>query len=67
MSSAHSHCCAIDAAFAAGWDEQIHFAQATSLPPADIPALQWQARARVLRWFARTGILDRTDARDMAG
>ena len=29
--------------------------------------MQQQVRARVLRWFARAGTLERADARDMAG
>jgi len=46
---------------------QVHFAEAAALTPEDLAAVQQQVRARVLRWFARAGHLDHTDAHDMAG
>ena len=43
------------------------FAEAAALTPEDLAAVQQPVRAQVLRWFARAGHLDQTDARDMAG
>ena len=63
----HFHCCVIDGVFAAGEDGQGHFAEAVALSPEDLAAVQQQVRARVLRWFARAGHLEPTDARGMAG
>ena len=63
----HFHCCVIDGVFATGEDGQVHFAEAAALTPEDLAAVQQQVRARVLRWFARAGLLDPTDVRDMAG
>jgi hypothetical protein len=63
----HFHCCIIDGVFATGEDGQVHFTEAGALTPEDLAAVQQQVRARVLRWFARAGHLDRCDARDMAG
>ena len=37
------------------------------LTPEELAAVQQQVRARVLRWFARTGPLDPADTQDMAG
>jgi hypothetical protein len=53
--------------FATGEDGQVHFTEAGALTPEDLAAVQQQVRARVLRWLARAGHLDRCDARDMAG
>ena len=64
---AHFHCCVIDGVFTAGEGGQAHFAEADALTPEDLAAVQQPVRARVLRWFARAGTLDHTDARDMAG
>jgi hypothetical protein len=50
--------------FAAGADGQAHFAEAATLTPEHLAAVQQQVRARVLRWFARAGHLDSADARD---
>ena len=63
----HFHCCVIDGVFAVGEDGQVHFAEAAALTPEDLAAVQQQVRTRVLRWFARAGLLDPADARDMAG
>ena len=63
----HFHCCVIDGMFAVGEDGQVYFAEAAALTPEDLAAVQQQVRARVLRWFARAGLLDPADARDMAG
>ena len=63
----HFHCCVIDGVFAAGEDGQVHFTEAAALTLEDFAALQQQVRARLLRWFARAGALDHTDARDIAG
>jgi hypothetical protein len=56
----------IDGVFAEGADGLVQFAEAAALTPEDLAAGQQQVRARVLRWFARAGHLDCTDARDMA-
>ena len=63
----HFHCCVIDGVFAVGEDGQVRFAEADALTPKEIAAVQGQVRTRVLRWFARAGHLDQTDARAMAG
>ena len=60
----HFHCCVIDGVFAAGADGQVHFTEAGALTHEDLSAVQQQVRARVLRWFARAGHLDPTDARN---
>ena len=67
MGAVHFHCCVIDGVFAVGEDGQVHFVEAAALSPEDLAAVQQQVRARVLRWFARAGLLDSADARDMAG
>jgi hypothetical protein len=51
--------------FVVGEDRQVHFAETGTLTPEDLDAAQQQVRARTLRWFARAGLLDPTDARDM--
>jgi hypothetical protein len=62
----HFHCCVIDGVFAEGKEGQVQFAEAATLTPEDLAAVQQQVRTRVLRWFARAGHLDAADARDMA-
>ena len=57
----------IDWVFTAGYDGQVHFAEAAALTPEDLCAVQQPVRARVLRRFARAGPLDPADAQDMAG
>jgi hypothetical protein len=42
----------------------VKFAETGALTPEDCAAVQ-QLRARVLRWFARTGHFDPADAREM--
>lgn len=57
----------IDGVFAEGEDGQVQFTEAPAPTAQDLAAVQQQVRTRVLRWFARAGRLDHSDARDMAG
>lgn len=48
-------------------DGQARFLHAPTLTAAEIAAIAEQVRRRVLRWFARSGLLDAEDTRDMLG
>ena len=52
---------------AAGVCEAVHFRPAPELTPQDIAIICEQVRVRVLRWFARSGLIDRDDVREMLG
>jgi hypothetical protein len=54
----HFHCCVIDGVFVTSEDGQVQFTAAAALTPEGLAAVQQQAGARVLRWFARAGHLD---------
>jgi len=66
----HYHCCVIDGVFEpieeAGDDPQaVRFRPATDLTPEAIAVIAEQVRVRVLRWFARSGLIERDDVREM--
>ena len=61
----HYHCCIFDGVFEPGDDGAIRFLPAVASTPQEIAAIAEQMRRRVLRWFARSGLLDADDARDM--
>jgi hypothetical protein len=61
----HYHCCILDGAFEPGDDAALRFLPAVAPTPQAIAAIAEQVRHRVLRWFARSGLLDADDARDM--
>jgi hypothetical protein len=66
----HYHCCVIDGVFEpaeeAGDDPQaVRFRPASALTPAAVVAIAEQVRVRVLRWFARSGLIERDDVREM--
>ncbi|MGA7983111.1 MAG: transposase [Chromatiaceae bacterium] len=46
---------------------QVRFLHARALAAEEIAGIAEQVRRRVLRWFARSGLLDGDDARDMLG
>ncbi|WP_373509628.1 transposase, partial [Thiocapsa sp.] len=63
----HLHCCIIDGLFDPGEDGQVRFLQAPVLTTDEMAAITEQVRRRVLRWFARSGLLEPAEARDMLG
>ena len=63
----HYHCCILDGVFEPRDDGSIRFLPAAAPTPQEITAIAEQVRRRVLRWFARSGLLDADDARDMLG
>jgi hypothetical protein len=62
---AHYPCCVLDGLFEPLDDGQVQFRQALTLTAEDIADIGEQVRRLVLRWFARSGLLDTDDARDM--
>jgi hypothetical protein len=48
-------------------DGQVGFLQAPALTTDEVAAITEQVRQRVLRWFARSGLLEPEEARDMRG
>jgi len=63
----HYHCCVLDGLFEPLDDGQVRFLHAPALTPEDIVAIDEEVRRRTLRWFARSGLLEADDARDMLG
>jgi hypothetical protein len=63
----HYHCCIIHGLFDPIDDGQVRFLHARALTAEEIAGIGEQVRRRVLRWFARSGLLDGDDARDMLG
>ncbi len=63
----HYHCCIIDGVFEPLDDGRLRFRYAAEPTPEDLAAVGEQVRRRVLRWFARRGLLDAEDAREMLG
>jgi hypothetical protein len=66
----HSHCCVIDGVFeslqeASGVSAAIRFRPAAAPTPDALAASLEQVRVRVLRWFARRGLIAFADVRDM--
>jgi hypothetical protein len=63
----HLHCGIIDGLFDPGEDGQVRSLHAPALTTAEMAAITEPVRRRVLRWFARSGLLVPEEARDMLG
>jgi hypothetical protein len=63
----HYHCCILDGVFEPREDGQVRFLHTSALMAAEIAGIGEQVRRRALRWFARSGLLDGDDARNMLG
>ncbi len=63
----HYHSRILDGLFEPREDGQIRFLRASVLTAAEIAGIGEQVGRRVLRWFARSGLLAADDARDMLG
>lgn len=63
----HFHCCVLDGVFDGSPAGQVQFRPAHALAPEALAAIATQVRQRVLRWFARSGLLEPADAHDMLG
>ena len=66
----HYHCCVIDGVFEPAEDagdspESVRFCPAAELTPEAVAAIAEQVRVRVLRWFARSGLIEPEDVREM--
>jgi hypothetical protein len=66
----HYHCCVIDGVFeplddAGDVPESVRFRPAAVLTPEAVAAIAEQVRVRVLRWFARSGLIEPEDVREM--
>jgi hypothetical protein len=66
----HYHCCVIDGVFesveeAGDIPQAVHFRPAAELTPQALAAIAEQVRVRVLRWFARSGLIEPDDVHEM--
>jgi hypothetical protein len=66
----HYHCCVIDGVFepledAGDVPQSARFRPAAELTPEAVAAITEQVRVRVLRWFARSGLIEADDVREM--
>jgi hypothetical protein len=66
----HYHCCVIDGVFepveeADDVPQSARFRPAADLTPEALAAIAEQVRVRVLRWFARGGLIEPDDVREM--
>ena len=66
----HYHCCVIDGVFEPAEDagdrpETVRFRPAAELTPEAVAVIAEQVRVRVLRWFARSGLIAPDDVREM--
>jgi len=66
----HSHCGVIDGVFepveeADDEPQAVRFRAAAELTAGAVAVIAEQVRIRVLRWFARSGLIDRDDVREM--
>jgi hypothetical protein len=66
----HYHCCIVDGVFEPVEDageipQSVRFLPAAELTPEAVAAIAEQVRVRVLRWFARSGLIERDDIREM--
>jgi len=66
----HYHCCVIDGVFEPVEDaddgpQSVRFRPAAELTPESVAAITEQVRIRVLRWFARSGPIERNDVREV--
>jgi hypothetical protein len=62
----HYHCCVIDGVFepdeeADDVPQSVRFRPAAELTPQALAAIAEQVRVRVLRWFARSGLIEPAD------
>jgi len=60
-----SICLLLDGVFEGGPDGQVRFRPAQALTAEALAAIATQNRRRVLRWFARSGLLEAVDAQDL--
>jgi len=64
------HCCIIDGVFEPAEEEAdddpqaVRFRAAAELTPEAVAAIAEQVRIRVLRWFARSGLIEPDDVRE---
>ncbi|WP_373510003.1 transposase zinc-binding domain-containing protein, partial [Thiocapsa sp.] len=66
----HYHCCVIDGVFEPAEDagdrpETVRFRPAAELTPEAVAVIAAHVRVRVLRWFARSGLIAPHDVREM--
>jgi hypothetical protein len=65
----HYHCCIIDGVFEpaeeAADPQAVRFRADAVLTPKAVAAITEQVRVRVLRWFARSGLIEPEDVREM--
>ena len=66
----HYHCCIIDGVFEPVEDandvpQSMRFRPAADVTPETVAAVAEQVRVRVLRWFARSGPIERNDVREV--
>jgi len=66
----HYRCCVIDGVFESVEEtddvpQSVRFRPAADLTPQALASITEQVRIRVLRWFARSGLIERDDVRDM--
>jgi hypothetical protein len=66
----HFHCCVIDGVFgpveeAGDVPRSVRFRPAAELTPEAVAVIAEQVRVRVLRWFARSGLIEPDDVREM--
>ena len=66
----HYHCCVIDGVFEPVEDAgdvslAVRFRPAADLTPEAVAAIAEQVSVRVLRWFARSGLIEPDDVREM--
>jgi len=64
---APKHYVELDGVFEGGPAGRVQFRPAQALTPEALAAIAAQVRRRVLRWFARRGLLEAADAQDMLG
>jgi hypothetical protein len=66
----HYHCCVINGVFetiedAGEFPQSVRFLPAAELTPEAVAVIAEQVRVRVLRWFARSGLIEADDVREM--
>jgi hypothetical protein len=65
----HYHCCIIDGVFEPAQEaddrQAVRFRAAAELTPQARAAIAEQVRVRVLRWFARSGLIEPENVREM--
>jgi hypothetical protein len=63
----HYHCCVIDGVFepAVGDGDEVRFRPAAAVTPDTVAAIAEKVRIRVLRWFARSGLVEADDVREV--